>query len=37
MHVNQENKILKVNRVDVKNKKEMINVISSVGPKIVLQ
>lgn len=34
--VNQENKILKVNRVDIKNKKEMINVISSVGPKIVL-
>ena len=35
--VNQENKILKVNNVEVKNKKEMINVISSVGPKIVLQ
>ena len=35
--VNQENKILKVNHVDVKTKKEMINVISSVGPKIVLQ
>ena len=36
-NVNQENKILKVNRVEVKNKLEMINVISSVGPKIVLQ
>ena len=34
--VNEENKILKVNRIDVKNKKEMINVISSVGPQIVL-
>ena len=36
-NVNQENKILKVNNVEVKNKKEMINVICSVGPKIVLQ
>ena len=34
--VNRESKILKVNHVDVKNKKEMIHVISSVGPKIVL-